>query len=77
MKNARYDLCSRNVFRHEDLKDATKLTRVRDHFIFHVESTGALQPDELFVESVKIMIQKCRTFLSELEEVEKCEANRQ
>ena len=33
VNNARYDICSRNVFRHEDLKDSVKLTRVRDHFI--------------------------------------------
>lgn len=31
--NARKDMCSRNVFRHDDLKDAVKLQRVRDHYI--------------------------------------------
>jgi len=67
VNNARYDICSRNVFRHDDLKDAVKLTRVRDHFIFYIESTGALAPDVLFAESAKVLIQKCRTFLSELD----------
>jgi len=33
VKDARYDICSRNVYRHEDLADAVKLTRSRDHFI--------------------------------------------
>lgn len=33
VKNARYDTCSRNVFRHEDLKDAVIMSRVQDHFI--------------------------------------------
>ena len=31
--DARKDTGSRNVFRHEDLKDAVKLERVRNHFI--------------------------------------------
>ena len=31
--NARADSCSREVFRHEELKDCVKLSRVRDHFI--------------------------------------------
>ena len=29
----RKDTCSREVFRHDDLKDLVKLSRVRDHFI--------------------------------------------
>lgn len=31
--NSRLDTCSREVLRHEDLKNAVKLGRVRDHFI--------------------------------------------
>ena len=31
--NPRRDTCSREVFRHEDLKDCVQLSRVRDHFI--------------------------------------------
>jgi len=31
--DARYDACSRNVFRHEDLKDAVRISRARNHFI--------------------------------------------
>lgn len=38
-----------------------------DLYLVHIESTGALPPDVLFVESVKILSQKCRTFLAELE----------
>lgn len=33
VKNARYDSCSRNVFRHDSLKDCVQLSRVPDHFI--------------------------------------------
>ncbi|XP_070578554.1 DNA-directed RNA polymerases I and III subunit RPAC1-like isoform X2 [Ptychodera flava] len=65
--NARLDTCSRNVFRHEDLKDSVKISRVRNHFIFSVESTGALKPDVLVGEAVKVLIGKCRKFLVELD----------
>ena len=33
VKNPRYDSCSRNVERHEDLKDCVLLEREPDHFI--------------------------------------------
>ena len=31
--NPRLDSCSREVFRHEELKDCVRLSRVREHFI--------------------------------------------
>lgn len=65
--NPRRDTCSREVFRHEDLKDRVKMSRIRDHFIFSVESTGALHPDVLVCEAIKVLIGKCRHFLSELD----------
>ncbi|XP_076354046.1 RNA polymerase I and III subunit C [Tachypleus tridentatus] len=67
VKNARKDTCSRNVFRHDDLKDSVKLTRVKDHFICSVESTGALPPDTLVCEAIKVLMGKCRLFLNELD----------
>ncbi len=67
VRDARYDACSRNIFRHEDLKDAVTLSKVRDHFIFTVESTGAMQPEELFVQAVDILGGKCDYFLRELD----------
>ncbi|KAL5463431.1 hypothetical protein EMCRGX_G032326 [Ephydatia muelleri] len=60
--DARKDTCSR-----EDLKDCVKLARIRDHFIFSVESTGALAPDVLVVEAIKIMMGKCTHFMEELD----------
>lgn len=65
--NARRDTCSREVFRHDELKNRVKLSRIRDHFIFSVESTGALPPDTLVCESIKVLMGKCRHFLSELD----------
>jgi hypothetical protein len=34
-----------------------------------IESTGALPPDVLFIEAVKVLKLKCRTFLDELNHV--------
>merc|ERR1712071_640542 len=67
VNDARYDMCSRNAFRYDDLKDSVKLTRAREHFIFYIESTGALKPDILLLEAAKILSLKCQKFLSELE----------
>ncbi|VVT56806.1 uncharacterized protein SAPINGB_P005293 [Magnusiomyces paraingens] len=59
VKDARRDTVSREVFRHEEFKDKVRLGRKRDHFIYHVESTGAMQPDEIFVKSIDILRNKC------------------
>lgn len=67
VKDARYDTCSRNVFRYPQLADAVTMSRVRDHFIFTVESVGALKPDVIFLEAVKELKKKCRRLLDELE----------
>ena len=67
VKDARYDGCSRNVYRHEDLKNAVDLNKVRDHFIFTIESTGANEPEELFAQAVDVLEEKCDFFLKELD----------
>jgi len=63
----RKDTCSREVLRHEDLKDCVELTRIKDHFIFSIESVGALPPNVIFTEAVDILMQKCQTLLNELD----------
>jgi len=65
--NPRRDTCSRNVYRYEDLKDAVKMSRVRDHLIFSIESTGALPPDTLMVEAIKVLMAKCQLYITELD----------
>ncbi|XP_029963016.1 DNA-directed RNA polymerases I and III subunit RPAC1 [Salarias fasciatus] len=65
--NSRLDTCSREVLRHADLKNLVKLGRVRDHFIFTVESTGILPPDVLVTEAIKVLMAKCQRFLQELD----------
>ncbi|VDN84334.1 unnamed protein product [Brugia pahangi] len=64
VKDARSDTCSRNILRHEDLAEYIELSRIKDHFIFSVESTGALRSAELVVEACKVMEEKCRTLQS-------------
>ncbi|KAI9698434.1 MAG: DNA-directed RNA polymerases I and III subunit RPAC1 [Candelina mexicana] len=49
------DTVSRECLRHEEFQGKVKLGRIRDHFIFNIESTGQFQSDELFLESVKIL----------------------
>ena len=61
------DTVSRECLRHEEFKDKVKLGRVRDHFIFKVESTGQYDADEVFLESVKILKEKCRRMVVQLD----------
>ncbi|TKA83802.1 hypothetical protein B0A55_00076 [Friedmanniomyces simplex] len=65
------DTVSRECLRHDEFKGKVKLGRVRDHFIFSVESTGQFESDELFLDSVRLLKAKAERFkrhLSELEE---------
>lgn len=66
VRDARYDSCSRNVYRYDSIKDAVIISRIKDHFIFNVESVGAMPPNVIFVEAVKILRDKCQTLLDEL-----------
>lgn len=56
------DTVSRECLRHEEFKDKVKLGRVRDHFIFSVESTGQFESDELFLDSVRLLRSKAEKF---------------
>ncbi|KAL5279018.1 POLR1C family protein [Megaselia abdita] len=66
VKDSRYDTCSRNVYRYPHLAEGVTLSRIRDHFIFNIESVGAMAPQIIFVEAVKVLKKKCRTLLEEL-----------
>ena len=67
VSDARKDSCSREVLRHSHLKDLVKLGKVRDHFIFSVESVTGISSADLVVESIKILMGKCRTFIRALD----------
>lgn len=68
--NPRKDTCTREVFNHDDLKELVELKKVRNHFIFSVESATSKTPDQLFMESVKILMDKCSNLLQELNNCE-------
>lgn len=59
VKDAFNDTVSRECLRHDEFQGKVKLGRVRDHFIFNVESTGQFDSDVLFLESVKVLKLKC------------------
>lgn len=66
VKDAFRDTVSRECLRHEEFQDKVKLGRVRDHFIFSIESTGQFDSDDLFVESVKLLKKKCDVLKKDL-----------
>jgi len=66
--NQRIDSCSRNVYRYEDLRECVVLEKVKDHFIFTVESVGANRPDDLVSMAWDVIIEKCDHFIEELQQ---------
>ena len=67
VKNARLDSGSREVLRHPELAEGVKLLKLRDHFIFTIESTGAVDPLELLREAIKVLKGKCEVYRKELD----------
>ncbi|KAF2459832.1 putative DNA-directed RNA polymerase I and III subunit Rpc40 [Lineolata rhizophorae] len=67
VKDPMRDTVSRECLRHPEFEGKVKLGRIRDHFIFSVESTGQWDSDELFLESVRILKQKCQTMKRSLD----------
>lgn len=65
------DTVSRECLRHAEFKDKVKLGRVRDHFIFRIESTGQIDSDTLFLESVKALRIKAQRIKRGLDEMMK------
>ena len=60
VKNTFKDTVSRECLRHDEFEGKVKLGRIRDHFIFSIESTGQYESDLLFLESVKVLKAKCQ-----------------
>ncbi|KAI0257000.1 DNA-directed RNA polymerase [Lactifluus subvellereus] len=55
------------VLRHPDLAKYVKLARVRDHFIFNIESEGPYEPQRLPLEAIRVMREKISTLKSAAE----------
>lgn len=64
------DTVSRECLRYDEFKDKVKLGRIRDHFIFSIESTGQFDSDELFIDSVRLLKAKAERFKRHLQAVE-------
>lgn len=66
--DARKDTVSREVLRHPEFRDIVKLNRVRDHFIFYMESFGQYDcPMDIVTEAWKIMANKCVALKSQVD----------
>ncbi|KAJ1509874.1 DNA-directed RNA polymerases I and III subunit RPAC1 [Coelomomyces lativittatus] len=59
----RLDMISREVFRHPQFKDAVVLSRVRNHFLFEVESASTLSPVVHVIRSFQVLSKKCEQLL--------------
>lgn len=64
--NERKIMCNRNLFFHDELKNAVEISKLKDHYIFTVESTGALMPEVLVSEAIDVLKDKCTKFMNEL-----------
>jgi DNA-directed RNA polymerase I and III subunit RPAC1 len=70
VKDTFKDTVSRECLRHSEFEGKVKLGRRRDHFIFSVESTGQYESDYLFLESVKMLRQKCADLKEDLKDIQ-------
>jgi len=68
IQDARKDTVSREVLRHGEFKDMVELTRVRDYFLFKVESAGNTTPQRLFPLAVNVMRSKIQKLKKDIHE---------
>jgi len=54
----RKESMSREVLRHKEFEGCVELKRIRDWFIFNIESESAYPPERLFPESIRVMREK-------------------
>ncbi|KAL9105706.1 MAG: hypothetical protein Q9227_009146 [Pyrenula ochraceoflavens] len=59
------DTVTRECLRHDEFKDKVKLGRIRDHFIFNVESTGQSLSSDLFLDSILVLKMKAQVLKEE------------
>ena len=44
------------------------MSKIRDHFIFNVESVGALLPEDIVTMALDVLEEKCQVFIDILEQ---------
>ncbi|CAD6896721.1 unnamed protein product [Tilletia controversa] len=67
--DARKDTVSREVLRHKEFEGLVKLDRVRDHFLFELESSGVYAPEALLPAAIEVMLEKIRTVRKGVDEL--------
>ncbi|KAI9575047.1 DNA-directed RNA polymerase [Boletus coccyginus] len=60
-KSTRLESMSREVYRHPEFDGCVQLARVRDHFLFCIESEGFYPPERLLPEAIQVMRTKIAT----------------
>jgi DNA-directed RNA polymerase I and III subunit RPAC1 len=69
VKDPMRDTVSRECLRHEEFDGKVKLGRVRDHFIFSVESVGQRESDEMFLMTTALLKEKCQRLRKNLNDM--------
>eukprot|EP01121_Diplochlamys_sp_Union-15-3_P020782 TRINITY_DN8204_c0_g1_i1.p1 TRINITY_DN8204_c0_g1~~TRINITY_DN8204_c0_g1_i1.p1 ORF type:complete len:384 (-),score=69.21 TRINITY_DN8204_c0_g1_i1:53-1168(-) len=67
--NPRRCTMCRECIREDEWEDKILLRKVKDHFIFSVESTGILSPAEIFEQAVEILSNKADIVLEEIQKL--------
>lgn len=57
----------RECIRHPQFEPHVKLSAVKNHYIFNIETVGILKPEEVVVEAVKIILEKIEYLRTEFE----------
>ena len=70
VKNARKDTVSREVLRYKEFEGKVSLGRIRDHFLFDIESSGVIPPQNLMPAAIKVLKEKIRAVRSGVEQLE-------
>ncbi|EEB06402.1 DNA-directed RNA polymerase I and III subunit Rpc40 [Schizosaccharomyces japonicus yFS275] len=65
--DVRKDTVSRECLRHPEFADKVQLGRVRDYFLYSIESTGIIKPDQLFLKSIAVLKSKCMAVKASVE----------
>ncbi|KAG1739864.1 DNA-directed RNA polymerase [Suillus paluster] len=60
-KKMQKEMMSREVYRHPEFEGCIRLVRVRDHFLFNIESEGFYPPQRLLPEAITVMRAKIAT----------------
>ncbi|CAO1626642.1 unnamed protein product [Parajaminaea phylloscopi] len=70
VKNPRKDTVSREVLRHKEFEGKVTLGRIRDHFLFEIDSAGPYPPERLVPAAIGVLTKKIQTVLSGLDALE-------